>query len=273
MTRRTAQPTRLRQLSRQWIVAIFFIAAYAIFNWARAQNTLENTVPSSPAAQATATADLDAGERAERSRIQQARERANQEHDAAKVECYQRFAVNQCLIEARDTRNAQLADLKRQEVSLNDAQRKRRGAEQVQRTLERTSPERQEQLAQQRGRALADDAKRQQRHSERLAPTPQNLESKTREPKPRTGAAPKPSSTNAAVAPRPSSTNAAASKQARAQQKAAAQQSRLEAAAQAKARTAEREKQAAEHRADVLKRQASNKKPPAAPLPIPSGIN
>jgi colicin import membrane protein len=205
---------------------------------------------------AAAATDLEASERAERSRIQQARERANAEHGAAAVECYQRFAVNQCLMEARDKRNAQLADLKRQEVSLNDAQRKRRGAEQVQRTVERTSPERQEQLAQRRGQALAQDAKRQQRHSERSAPAPQTRELKTR----------------SYTAPKPSNTNTAA-KQERARQKMLARQSKLQEVAQAKAKTAEREKEAAEHRDNVLSRQAKSKKPPSATLPIPPGAN
>ena len=49
--------------------------------------------------------------------------------------CYSKFAVNDCLKAARAQRRETLADLKRQETSLNDADRKRKGAER-QRALE-----------------------------------------------------------------------------------------------------------------------------------------
>jgi colicin import membrane protein len=51
--------------------------------------------------------------------------------------CYQRFAVNDCLLDSRRARREVMADLRRQEVSLNDAQRKRRAAEQLLRSDEK----------------------------------------------------------------------------------------------------------------------------------------
>ena len=70
-------------------------------------------------------------DRAERERIGQTR--ANYEAMAAlqEAQCYARFAVNDCLIKIRAHRREVLGDLRRQEISLNDVQRKRRGADQL----------------------------------------------------------------------------------------------------------------------------------------------
>jgi colicin import membrane protein len=195
----------------------------------------------------------DASERAERDRINQERQRASAEHDAAKVDCYQKFQVNDCLSQARNKHNGQLSDLKRQEISLNDLQRKRRGAEQLRKVEEKTSPERQEEIAQQRGKALSADAKRQQRQSERSVPVAKAV----KEPK-ASGKAPQASSSNAAE------------KQERQKSKAAERQGRVAAAARAKTQSEERNKDAAAHIAGVQARQKQNKKPPAATLPVPS---
>ena len=67
----------------------------------------------------------------ERERIRQAHASEQARVADQEAECYQRFAVNDCLIKVRAQRREVLADLRRQEISLNDAQRKRRGAEQL----------------------------------------------------------------------------------------------------------------------------------------------
>ena len=72
-----------------------------------------------------------AREAAEHARIRTEREDAQTRFLAQDVQCYQRFAVNDCLGEVRTQRRAVLADLRRQEISLNDTQRKRRAAEQL----------------------------------------------------------------------------------------------------------------------------------------------
>ena len=64
-------------------------------------------------------------------RIRQARAGEQVKVAALEAACYQRFAVNDCLIKVRAQRREVLADLRRQEISLNDALRKRRGAEQL----------------------------------------------------------------------------------------------------------------------------------------------
>ena len=74
-------------------------------------------------------ADADAAER-----LRIARERSAAEATFAREEsaCYARFAVNECRERALAVRRNSLADLRRQEVALNDQQRKRKAAQQVQ---------------------------------------------------------------------------------------------------------------------------------------------
>jgi len=52
-------------------------------------------------------------------------------HERSRVECYQRFAVNDCLLAAKRLRGEQMGDLRRQDIALNDLERKRKSAEQV----------------------------------------------------------------------------------------------------------------------------------------------
>lgn len=53
--------------------------------------------------------------------------------------CHQNFAVNRCLSEINTKHREAMADLRRQEISLNDDERKRRGAEQIRRVEEKRS--------------------------------------------------------------------------------------------------------------------------------------
>lgn len=75
----------------------------------------------------------------ERERIR--RTRANEQARFALLEarCYERFAVNDCLAKLRSHKRELMGDLRRQEISLNDAQRKRRATEQLLRSDERAS--------------------------------------------------------------------------------------------------------------------------------------
>ena len=75
----------------------------------------------------------------EHARIRKEREDAQVRFLAQDVQCYQRFAVNDCLGEVRAQRRAVLAELRRQEISLNDTQRKRRAAEQLLRADEKAA--------------------------------------------------------------------------------------------------------------------------------------
>jgi colicin import membrane protein len=232
--------------------AIICIAVCAMFQSAMAQDAVQTPAPGVVESNKALTDARDASERAERERISQERKRVSADYEAAKVDCYQRFGVNDCLTQARNRHNGQQADLKRQDISLSDLQRKRRGAEQLRKVEEKTSPQRQEEIAQQRGKGLAADAKRQERQNERAAPVA----------KPANG--PK----SASAAPKARSSDAA-NKQARQKSKAAEAQERIAAAARAKVQSEERQKDAAAHAASAQARQTQKKKPPAATLPIP----
>ena len=65
----------------------------------------------------------------ERARIRQEREAAERRFAEREKACQLRFAVNDCVHEARQQRRDVLADLRRQDILLNDAERKRKAAE------------------------------------------------------------------------------------------------------------------------------------------------
>ena len=62
----------------------------------------------------------------QRESMAQARAAAQARFAAAETECWQRFAVNACLREARFKRRAELDQLRQQELSLNEIERQRR---------------------------------------------------------------------------------------------------------------------------------------------------
>lgn len=84
---------------------------------------------------------------------------AERTYTAAQVSCYQQFSVNDCLTKARQNRSAALGELKRQEVVLNDEDRKRKAAAQVRKIDEKTSTEAEQKAAEQRSQR-ADSAQR-----------------------------------------------------------------------------------------------------------------
>ena len=69
---------------------------------------------------------------AERTRIAAERSRINARFASEDRACHQRFAVNDCLKANRAWQRTELDELRRQEVLLNDAERQRKGAEQLQ---------------------------------------------------------------------------------------------------------------------------------------------
>jgi len=73
----------------------------------------------------------------ERTRIAAERKLNDARHAQERTACYQRFAVEDCLRESRRKLRTDTDDLRRQESALNDMQRKRRGAEQLQRLDEK----------------------------------------------------------------------------------------------------------------------------------------
>lgn len=75
----------------------------------------------------------------ERARIAGERTQIEVRFTEAERGCYRRFAVNDCLNEVRAARRTALADLRRQEILLNDEERRRKAGEALQR-LERQTP-------------------------------------------------------------------------------------------------------------------------------------
>ncbi len=90
-------------------------------------------------AQDDAIRNLELREAAQRAWIAETRARYEAQFRVPEIACYQRFAVNDCLIESRRTEREVMADLRRQEILINDTQRKRRGAAQLLRSDEKLS--------------------------------------------------------------------------------------------------------------------------------------
>ena len=70
---------------------------------------------------------------AEHIRIQAERQQIEKRFADEETVCFQKFAVNGCRDASRARRRTEMADLRRQEILLNDAERKRKGAEQMRR--------------------------------------------------------------------------------------------------------------------------------------------
>jgi len=97
----------------------------------------------------------------ERARIERERSAEMLRQQQVESACYQRFAVNDCLLESRVKHREVMADLKRQEITLNDRERRLRSSEQLRRIEDKvSSPERDIDLMnrQQQGAQKASDA-------------------------------------------------------------------------------------------------------------------
>ncbi len=88
-------------------------------------------------AQDDAIRNLQMREAEQRAWISNTRAAYDAQFKAQEIACYQRFAVNDCLLDSRRTQREVMADLRRQEILINDTQRKRRGAQQLLRSDEK----------------------------------------------------------------------------------------------------------------------------------------
>ena len=120
-----------------------------------------DVLPSTPSATQPATQPDPMSPQAERARIQAERDRVEERYAKAQVVCYGKFAVNDCLGNARVVRREALADLRRQEGSLNAAEAKRRGAGQLSRIEEKSSPQAELDAANRRAASLQAQQARQ----------------------------------------------------------------------------------------------------------------
>lgn len=200
------------------------------------------------AAALPAFAQVDAAVNAERARIGAERRQAEARFAEQEVACYRKFGVNDCLNAARSERRQRLSELRRQELALNEAERKRRAEERVRSIEERNSERAREEGAAKRADTVARQREKQEdlekRAAERAQKHPAGTTGAVRvssEPRP-----PRP-----AVAPR------------------VAAQPRGHDTAEALRQHGERLKEAQERRDRVAKRQAEAAKAPLKPLPVP----
>lgn len=236
------------------MIAIFIIAIGSIYTPAMAQISRENQNSTELMLEEEARQQTRiAGERAELLRA----------YEAQRAACYQKLVVNDCLAQARDAHNEQMNDLKRQEVALNDVQRKRKAADRLRAIDERNSPEAQLKQAERRGREIektrqreASFAERQKARDEKNAAAPALSQPNARSPSEQVLGKP--------IAPQDQP-------RAQTEPKLPGAQRAGQAEKMAKSRQAaeKRERQAAERRANAQQKLANPSKPAAAGLPVP----
>ena len=98
------------------------------------------------------------GSDVERERISAERSRLEATFTREDTACYKRFLVNNCLDEVKIRRRDALADLRRQEIVLNDEARKAKGAEQLQKIEDKSSSEKLQLEADKKAQAVKDFA-------------------------------------------------------------------------------------------------------------------
>lgn len=155
------------------ILSSLSLMVVVMASWAQDASAPQRAMPAASAASAStrwlAGLDLDA----ERARVGKERAAAQARQAEEEAVCRKSFAVTDCLDRTRRRWQPVLSDLRRQEVALNDADRKQRSAEQQRKIEEKTSPQAQEEAAQRRAQALADHEERQSRAAAKASgPTP-----------------------------------------------------------------------------------------------------
>jgi colicin import membrane protein len=228
--------------------ALVLIALCAVFMPAIAQNSPQNT---------SQRADEAAEHNAERARITRERAELKQTLEKNRQACYQKLAVTPCLNDARDANNEKMRDLKRQEVALNDLQRKRAAADRMRAIDEKNSPQAQQALAERRGKALQATERREQSRLQR------ENSRQAKQSAAEAASSDKPSQSSPKAAPAPQGKPRAEPKEKAAKEVDAAKVQRH------REQAAQREKEAAERRANAQEREAKRKKPAAKPLPVP----
>jgi hypothetical protein len=103
----------------------------------------------------------------DRSKIAAERARLEAGFQAEEAACKSRFAVNACLQEIRSRRNEAMADLRRQDLLINESDRKARAADQIQKTEDKNSLERQQQRAEQEKKAQQEADRRSESNDQR----------------------------------------------------------------------------------------------------------
>lgn len=128
-----------------------------------------------------AAAESEATAASGRARIKDEQAQIRSRAATEEAACYQRFAVNDCLQAVRARQRQALGELRREEVALNDAERRNKSAER-QRRLEEKEKAREARIAQTPGQAASDapvaatigsergDARKKRRVALKIAP-------------------------------------------------------------------------------------------------------
>ena len=106
---------------------------------------------------------------AERTRIGAERARLTSSFAVEDAACYRKFMVNNCLDKVKLKRDEVLADLRRQENSLNAEERRAKGADQLRKTEEKASAEVQQEAAEKRTAATKDFESRMARDKQKIS--------------------------------------------------------------------------------------------------------
>jgi hypothetical protein len=105
----------------------------------------------------------------ERRRIQTERAREEASYQTEEAACYARFAVTDCIRQARVHRREALDKLRRQELALNEIERKRKAQAQLEQIKEKSSSQRLEEEAAQRLEARQTQLEREERAREKAS--------------------------------------------------------------------------------------------------------
>ena len=181
----------------------------------------------------------------ERARISSERSRLEAGFAAEESACYKKFLVNRCLDDVKPRRREAMGNLRRQEVSIDTQDRKAKGAEQIRKTEEKASPEKQQEAASRRTDSLKDYQERMDREKQK------NTERATTQSNEK------------------SSIDAAASRTRNSQEKAAARAEK-QASSSAEVRKFTERQQKAKERQARYERDKLEQTKPAAPLPLPA---
>lgn len=197
--------------------------------------------------------DADAERNRERERIRSERTAADARYAEAKRACNARFAVNDCVDRATRAHNTTVGELRRQELLINDAERRQRADERLRELEERNSPQARKEAEERRARAAADQKEREAEAAGKARKRAQQQEERAAHPL----AAKSPSG------PSGPQGSARAPGQSKGSPLSAEEAASNRAAYEARLREAE------EHKAEVRERIATRAKPAASALPIP----
>jgi len=212
------------------------------------------TLPALALALLAAAAVHAQGDQAERERIKAERATIDARFAAQEKACRARFAVTDCVQQAQRERNAAVAELRRQERVLNDAERKRRAAERQQELDERNSPEKRARDEERRRQAVIEQNERALRAAEKAQKKAEDEAQK---------AAKGPREAKAASGPQGPQGSARAPQAPKSHGPTAEEAASNRAAYEARIRAAE------EHNAQLRARNAKRSKPAASGLPVP----